>query len=201
MNKRGSVEFLCAVCDAVVESLERVGKQHHCIEGSALLAKVLHKLGFPEAYPITVRVRILNSALVKWVEEHVVSNDGSEPSVCKDENAVEIRLGDVASGSHDRWGGHLAVVLPHYFREEHALLDITIEQANRPEYEVSLAPICLKSGNDFVAGNCPLAISNVNGCTLVDTTRPNDHSYGNWEELMAVTEIDETAMHIAERLK
>ena len=43
---------------AVRSELHRIGEEHSCIFASAVLTEVLHRKGYNEAYPLTVRALI-----------------------------------------------------------------------------------------------------------------------------------------------
>jgi hypothetical protein len=197
---RGSPQFLSDVCAAVTEFLESYGQQDHCIDGSVILASVLHELGYPEAYPVTVRVRILNRALIDWIETHLDTNPGGEALVCDDDQAIEMKLGDEAAGDGRRWGGHLAVIIPYFFFDQHALLDITIGQVNRPEFGVLIPPLCLRIGNEVSEGK-RVATIEVNDCHVIYQAFPNDHSFGDWHVIIAANSTREATEDICKRLK
>jgi hypothetical protein len=48
------------VMDALVAELFEMGEQKSCIGAGAVLTNTLHQVGFPKAYPMTVRVMIFN---------------------------------------------------------------------------------------------------------------------------------------------
>jgi hypothetical protein len=41
-----------------------------------------------------------------------------------------------------KWLGHLVVIVSGAFGEQHALLDLTITQADQPEWGLHLQPLC-----------------------------------------------------------
>lgn len=99
----------------------------------------------------------------------------------------------------DRWPGHLVVVVPRVFEDRNALLDLTIVQAHKPEWDISLQPLCLRVNDDFVCGRTPHN-GKVNGSLVIYDAYPDDHSYnddGNW---MAIKGLDEAASNVVRRL-
>lgn len=79
-----------------------------CISGSAILLKVLQQQGYPDAYPLTVCVTIVNPK--------------------KPENGI--KLGKGTDPIPGKWPGHLVVVVPKYQGDDHLLIDLTLGQVN-----------------------------------------------------------------------
>lgn len=196
----GDPQFLSDICAAVGEFLESHGQQEQCIDGSAILASVLHELGYPKTYALTVRARVLNRALVNWIETHLGPHSVGETLVCDDNEAIEMKLGNESAGTGGRWGGHLTVVIPHYFLERHALLDITIGQVNRPEFGVLLPPLCVTIDDDVING-MRVAMIDVEGCLVIYQAFPHDHTYGDWHRIISTSQIRDATRSICQRLK
>ena len=150
-------EVLQKISDEVFADLECRGLHHSCIEGSALLTSVLRMMGFVDAYPLTVGVAIFNKANQDWVKAHGAPADEASCRACDAAGSMTIVIGKGTEHlvSEDRWAGHLAVVVPAVFGDRHALLDLTIVQAQRPEWDIVLKPLCLRVRDQVVAGKDP----------------------------------------------
>lgn len=196
-----SYEILQRISDEVFDDLECRGLHHSCIEGSALLTSVLRRVGFVDAYPLTVGVTIFNKAHQDWVKAHGAPTDEASCRACDAAGSMTIVIGKGAEHmvSEDRWAGHLAVVVPAVFGDRHALLDLTIVQAHRPEWGIVLQPLCLRVRDQFVSGKDPGNFL-VNGRLLRYTAYPDDHSYSDTGDLMAIARLEQAAAKILSRL-
>ncbi len=192
MGSHVAVRDLEAICGEVGRILYENGHHHSCIVGSALLLQVLHGLGYSEAYPLTVGVQICNRKFQQWVEQHGSPNDEASSAACNEMGGVEIIIGKEGEGliAADRWAGHLAVAIPNHFGDRHALCDLTIGQANRPEWEVQLPPlICLRVRDDFVSGASPFQTV-INGSLVIYNALPDDRSYSEGRDWLAIDGLD-----------
>ena len=57
------------------------------------------------------------------------------------------------------WPGHLVVIVPFAYGKLHAMIDMTIEQANRPKRGIVLAPLCVRVTDEFVLRRQPAAFT------------------------------------------
>ena len=189
---------LAAICKEVGHMLYDNNHHHSCIFGSALLTNVLYRLGYFDAYPLTVGVRIHNRLFRKWVDAHGFPKDEASAAACDAAGGLDIIVGKGAEGfiSADRWAGHLAVVIPNHFGDRHALCDLTIGQANRADWEVDLPPMCLRVSDDFVAGRRPFK-TEVKECWIIYEAFPEDHSYSKGNDWLAMEGLDEATSNVA----
>lgn len=193
---------LAAIFKEVGRMLYATNNHHSCIVGSVLLTKVLHRLNYSDAYPLNVEVRIHNRLFQKWVDAHDFPKDEASAAACDAAGGLVIIVGKGAEGfiSADRWPGHLAVVVPKHFGDHHALCDLTIGQANRPDWEVDLPPMCFRVSDDFVAGRRPFQ-KVVNGSLVIYKAFPKDHSYSEASDWLAMEGLDEATSKVISRLK
>ena len=194
MNAEKEIPAICHCVDRVLES---IGKSRSCIDGAALLTKSFHLMGYGEAYPLTVDVRIDNHAFIRWVREHGEPDDDASAKACDDSGAFTICIGKGAEGLDDGWPGHLTVVVPNLFGDQHLLIDPTLKQADRPEYQIVLRLISCRVLDEFVQGLVPFQIDDMNGCTVVYVAYPGEHTYGNWEQILMKPWISKGASEIA----
>lgn len=188
---------ILTICDRVDRVLVAVGKSRSCIDGAALLTKALHLSGYTAAYPLTVDVHAYNAAFLGWVKEHGLPQDDESADASNDAGGCTIHIGKGAAGLDDGWPGHLTVVVPNMFGKHHLMIDPTLKQADRPEFGIVLKLICCTVLDDFVRGIEPFQLGGMNGCMVVYDAYPDEHTYGNWEQIMMTPWICKAAADIA----
>lgn len=146
-----------------------------CIPASALLISVLHRRGFHDAYRLTVKVQIFNR--IQWLKTHGLPNDEASCKAYNDAGGafVSVGEGEVPDG---HWSGHLVVIVPNTSEDQHTMLDLTIDQAHKPEWDIDLLDKVLRIEVDdqFVSGKAPRQCE-VNGLLLIYRAYPDDDSY------------------------
>jgi hypothetical protein len=201
MSPQEMQSALAAIVPETVRMLAEHGFQSHCIEGAALLTKVLRKVGISATHQLTVGVKILNPAYREFVKKDGVPKNETSKAAFNDFGAAAVLLGkDAPSVPDGYWAGHLVVIVPGGFGEKAALLDPTITQADRPKFDIHLRPLCLAVSDDFLSGRRPVSFE-VNGMLLTYTAYPDDHSYGDWSHFLAREDIERAASEIVSRLR
>lgn len=148
-----------------------------CIPGTAILLKVLHRTGYPAAYPLTVGVKIVNP---------------SHPE-------VGIMLGKGTDPEPGKWPGHLVVIIPNYEGDDHLMIDLTIVQVNGKVPDITLDPFLSMVDEKFVKGGYPVEHV-ANNCSLIYEGFPADESYkqaANWSN---VPKLDQSVQKVMEQL-
>lgn len=178
--------FLELLRAEVISVLQRYGEDQSCIAVCALLTHILRRIGYPTAYPLTVRVSIYTRQTHEWIKKHGVPKNDLERMAFNQAGCVHASIGytPLQMLPPNHWSGHLAVIIPKLFGSRHGLTDFTIVQANRPELGITLTPIVLKVKQDFTAGKAPASCM-VRGCFVVYEAFPNDLTFndrGNWEQ-------------------
>ena len=149
MDPAQAAQQLANVMDALVIELHAIGEQKSCIGAGAALVSTLHRLGFTMAYPLTVRVDILNPIATQDAERPGWKPDGA----LQPDGAFTITVGDFESDlGPEVWPGHLVVIAPNVTGDKHVLLDPTIIQANHAESGIKLVPIMVNVKDDFTSG-------------------------------------------------
>lgn len=186
------------IVPVVLHELDERGLRHHCIETAALLTKVIHESGMPNAYPLTVSVQILNGSLKTYLDTHGVPHDEATRSAAAAAGAPII-LGKLAPEVPEGyWAGHLVVVVPGAYGEKHAMLDLTISQVNTPESGMLLQPLCLKVTEEFL---CQSPVSfEVNKALLTYYAFPEDESYNENGMFMGQKGFDKAVSTVLDRL-
>lgn len=181
MNLQQLAREIVDISSVVVSELRNCGEVHSCIFAAATLRHVLRAKGFSATYPLTVRAVVLNPALVNQIRESGYPNDPEGQEQCRAEGCRRIAVGAGAKPTEpDQWRGHLVVVIPHYFGDRHAVCDLTIPQANRPEWGIELRPVFLRVPESFIRGQSEFKAP-ANGSVIIYRAHPNDDSYSRTE--------------------
>ena len=193
--------FLEAARFEVTRSLRHFGEEQSCIATSALLSHVLRKTGFPEAYPLTVRVTIYTAQTHDWIKRHGVPKNEAEWKEFTEAGCVHAYIGYTPTPMlpENHWSGHLAVVIPNLFGDHHGLADFSIVQVNRPELGIQLTPLLLEVPQEFLISTVR-ASTQIGDCYLHYEAFPSDttfNSQGHWERSETLILM---ASQIAERL-
>jgi len=198
------IEKLGEISDAVIRELHRWDAEHSCIKGAALLTQVMHRMGHSAAYLLTVGVTIANPAHKQWVDEHGNPHDDLSWKGYMEAGGFITQIGKGAGSTEqlppDQWEGHLAVALPDAIQDRPILLDPTIIQANKLGKGINLPPLLWMVSDEFLAGHCPIARF-VNGCYVRYEAYPDDHSYNDHGDVMAIIGLDEAVSHVVGRLR
>ena len=179
-----SIQSFETLAAAVRTELERIGEHHSCIFAASVLTEVFRRTGYAAAYPLPVGAKILNPACVAWAVKYGWSNDPDSVSRCKAEGGAFTVVGDVPAEAMAPgvWPGHLAVVIPNLFGECHAVCDLTITQASKPELGMNLTPLYFAAPDTFVTGKTEFQIE-ANGSLILYMAFPRNLSYvetPNW---------------------
>jgi hypothetical protein len=148
-----------------------------------------------------VGVQIWNRAYRDWLDQHGdPEGNPAEVAACNATGAIRIFVGrGPEEVDEDKWAGHLGVVVPDAFGQRHALLDLTIVQANRPNFGVVLQPMCLKVTDEFLSGQKPF-IGEFNSCLFAYAALPDDHSYKESPAWTVTEGLDGAAHAVLRRL-
>lgn len=166
-----------AVSEPVRLELERIGEQHSCILAGAALIEALKRKGYQKAYPLTVRAIIVNPLLVDRVLQSGFPSDEKVKKQWVEEGGRWIGLGSGPEGpGRGQWDGHLAVIIPQQFGDRHALCDLTLPQADKPDWGINLCPLLLRVSDSFVNGSASFKAP-VKGSLVTYWAFPNDHSF------------------------
>ncbi|HCO22447.1 MAG TPA: hypothetical protein DIT97_05065 [Gimesia maris] len=199
MNKYKGVEGINQITEAVFYCREKWEMERSCIEGSALLAKVLRRLGYSNAYLLTVHIQINNGALQRWADENGISDVEVDVLECEIESAFQIQIGKGVF-SADRWPGHLVVVVPAVLENQHVVIDMTILQANLPDRNIIIEdPVTFYTAETFVTGET-LYKFDINNARFIYEAYPEDKSYNDDHDCMELDGIDEAESYVLKLL-
>lgn len=140
-----------------------------CIASTAICVDVLTRLGIL-AEPLAVRLMIFNQPFVARIEQTGIFPKGDEIKEWTAEDgsySVGIGFGPAQPG---KWPGHLVAIA-----EKKYLIDISVDQANRPIYGMEFKPIFIEVEEEFFSGT-PRVFS-YNGCTFRYDAIPQNLGY------------------------
>ena len=157
------------------EILERFFREDSCINSTRVLADVFRRMGV-EAVAASVRVRIFSPRFVERA-----GREGSLPREPEELRAWTRQPGvwsvGIGYGSidlpRDKWPGHLVLRAAGS-----CLIDATISQASRPQYEMKLPHMMLVRGAPEAFWRAEELLSaDINGCLAAYESKPRDTSY------------------------
>ena len=177
MDVQQKVNLINSIARATDQELEHLGEKHSCIYASAVLLEVLKVKGFADAYPLTVKPVVLNPPFVERLKTQPFPDDPETQAKWAQDGCCMINIGGGNAVSTDRqWAGHLVVTLPNFFDDRHAICDLTITQASKPEWGINLVPTFVRVPASFVNGETEFKAP-VNGSFIVYKAFPEDHSF------------------------
>ena len=107
-----------------------------CIISTAIGIEVLSRFGVI-AEPLPVRTVVFNKPFADRIKrgENPYKSDLAEWT--KQDNSYSLGIG-YGFPQPNKWAGHLVILA-----EKKYLIDLSIDQANRPQYDISLEPYCM----------------------------------------------------------
>ena len=160
--------FFDTLLEGTAEELKVVYSLDCCIEATRILCSVLRDCGI-EAAPLSMRVLVFNPQLTEWLKTHTLRELTLESRDAAGQWLVQI--GHTGEKTRGKWDGHLVCVVA-----EHAFLDATLTQADRPYKGIVLQPAAFRCSPEFYHGE-RIAKYLMNGCGLVYQPFPDDRSY------------------------
>lgn len=203
MEMTESVKRLHAIGECVFVDLVNENSHENCIRGSAILMRVLQKVGFTKAYPLTVNVTICNDFYMKWRDTNPFPRSQAEIDAFEKTDCIFANVGRESlryASIEGRWPGHLTVVVPRAAGDRHVLLDLTIVQASRPKIGLNIQPAMFSVSEDFVAGREQAGMRRA-GLNFLYEAYPDDLSYEDGGKLAEIDDLERTSSNIVRSLK
>lgn len=150
----------------IIQSMARIARPKilnefradSCIASTAIGIEVLTRLGIL-AEPLPVRAMVFNKPFVARIEKTGIFPQGDEIKTWTDEDgSYSLGIG-VGTQQPGKWAGHLVVLV-----EKAYLVDLSVDQASRPQYGMTFEPFAIKVENSFFSGT-PLVFG-YNDCTF-----------------------------------
>jgi hypothetical protein len=177
LHNQTQIDRVQPLFNATLRELRRLGEQDSCIFAGAVLVELLRSRGYRNAYPLTVKPIVLNPNFAMRLRTEPFPRNALARAKWADEGCPMVSIGAYgAVSTRDIWAAHLAVVLPNFFGERHLMCDLTIIQANRPEWKIYLRPVFLRVPEAFVSARTTYRAW-VNGSTIIYRAFPRDKSY------------------------
>jgi hypothetical protein len=145
-------------------------REDSCIATTAIVLDILTHYGIL-AEPLAVRTLIFNKPFADRIENGANWPKGDEiHRWCEEDGSYSVGIG-VGTQQPGKWAGHLVVLVEKQF-----LLDLSIDQAARPKYNMVLEPICVEIDESFLTGK-PRVIRH-NQCVIrIELLRENSKGY------------------------
>lgn len=159
----------------VLNELNKWSEEQSCIMAAAVFLSVLRAIGVKNAYPLTVKAKIFYPKFTQRPKNEPYPNTTKLEAQWIAEGCHGINLGYV-EGSDAQWPGHLVVIIPNVLNGRDAMYDLTIAQANKPEWDIQLSPILAGVRDSFIKGKENFGVT-MNGCQIVYKAFPENHSF------------------------
>jgi len=140
-----------------------------CIATTAIGLDILTEFGVL-AEPFPVRLLIFNEAFANRIEKGTPWPSNKELIQWSEEDgsySVGIGVGTQQPG---KWAGHLVILI-----EKRYLLDLSIDQANRPKYNMNFDPVCVEVDEKFFKG-APRVIQSNGSVIRIEALRNDGYS-------------------------
>lgn len=159
----------------VLDELHGASEQHSCIMAAGVLLDVLRAGGVRGAYPLTVKVWVLDPQRTERLKDESLLQSPELLAQQRTDDGGIITIGG-GEASDDRWPAHLVVVIPEALKGRDAVCDLTIPQASVPDWGIQLGPVLAGVREAFVDGSEGLGIT-MNGCRVIYKAFPEDESF------------------------
>lgn len=169
-----------------------------CIASTRVAIDVLARFGMP-AEPLPVTVYICNEIFARHVER--VGQPATEEEarrLFEVDGGHTILIGDRPDADTQGYPGHLVCLL-----RPDLMIDLSIDQATRPQKGIVLRPFAVPVTADFVDGRSARVVGQ-NGCVLRYQRHPHRgfKNSGDWRDASRTAPIvDEIARKIRQRLR
>jgi len=137
-----------------------------CIASTAVGLDILTHFGIL-AEPLPVRTLIFNEPFVTRIENEGWPTGQQVQNWSEQDGSYSVGIG-IGPQQPNKWAGHLVILI-----EKRLLLDLSIDQATRPQYNMLLDPLCIEVDEQFLSGSPK--VFKVNQCVVrVDALKGND---------------------------
>lgn len=117
-----------------------------CIVSAAVAIDVLTHFGIL-AEPLAVRALVFNEPLANHIQNDGFPTEQQVQQWTKEDGSYSVGIG-VGTQLPNKWAGHLVVLV-----ERQLLLDLSLDQATRPQYNMFLNPLCVEVDEQFLSGS------------------------------------------------
>jgi hypothetical protein len=162
----------------------RVARPDSCILSTSIGIDVLTRFGC-EAWPLPIKTIVGNQA---WAERYEAEGMPMRPEIGQRwfaEGAHSVGIGYSDGNTAGSWGGHLVIVALPQKDAEPCIIDLSLDQATRPEKDLLVEPFWGRVEPDFLKGKSVAKTRFPNGCVALMEATPDDQSYRqspNWKD-------------------
>lgn len=143
-------------------------REDSCIASTAVGIDVLTHFGVLSE-PFPVRTSCFNGRFVARIEAGHPWPRGLEVHQWAEEDAsYSVGIG-FGTGQPGKWAGHLVIIA-----EKQYLIDLSIDQASRPLYNMSFEPLAVRVDEKFLSGSVPLVFKYEDGIIKIEPLPGND---------------------------
>lgn len=168
-----------------------------CIASSRVVFDLLRGYGM-KPLAVACGVRVMNAALVKRIakEGRHPRDDAEIRKWSRGDGSWNVGVGDTGVERKHRWDGHLVVLA---YRQ--VMIDVSIDQANRPHKDIVLKPIVVTVPDDWAEGGEDCVVWE-NGCLLLYRAKPKDRAWVQTAGWTGHKEIRATIVrHVQEKVE
>jgi hypothetical protein len=183
----------------ILEELDKIGEAQSCILVTAVLLDVLKAKGIKDAYPLTVKYKVLNPKAAERVKnEMLLPQTPEQVAQWNASGCAIVSITDEDTTTH--WAGHLVVVIPKGLKGRDAICDLAITQASAPEWDIRLYPVLMGALDSFLNGTEKFSVP-MNGCLIMYEALPDNQSFRQTTLWKHSLKRELTVKRILKRLK
>jgi hypothetical protein len=131
--------------------------------------------GIKGAYHLTVKPRIFNPKYTARLDSDPQLSAAEIRNGLNEDGCALVAIGN-GEGTNDLWPAHLVVVIPQALKGKDAIFDLTITQANKPEWGILLGHIMVGVRDSFIKGDETIGVT-INGCRVMYKAFPDDTTF------------------------
>ena len=166
-----------------------IASARSCISSTRLAVEYLRGRNI-KAEPLTVRAHVLSPAMVEKINQYGgLPEDKATIDRWYEESdqvwGIGLGMSEIPAEAGN-WPGHLVALVENKY-----LLDLSIDQASRPERGLLLEPFFIEVPSDFLQGG-GISVAATSGAELHYWARPADKSFlqaGDWRKLWQLKQI------------
>jgi hypothetical protein len=163
------------IVPTILEELDRASEAKSCIMATVVLLDVLRTKGIRDAYPLTVKYRVLNPKATERIKSEPPPQSSEQMAQWNAEGCAIVAITN-EENSPTQWAGHLVAVIPRGIKGRDAVCDLAIIQAGVPAWNIMLHPLLTGVKDSFIDGSEKLSVT-MNGCLIMYEALPKDQSF------------------------
>jgi hypothetical protein len=149
-----------------------------CLDAGAVVLDVLDHFGIT-GKALCAKAHVVNQEAQQWIEQYgKVALQTDPPKIIQEWHDRKCKLVGIGyENGKPGYAGHLVVICPYpEGRYGQVLIDISIQQADRPDFGITLQPVIAEASPEFVEGKEPLLLE-MEGILLRYEAEPGRDDY------------------------